>query len=149
MRKFFTGAIDRTWWSALERKFLWLNDTGVAARNRSHDYRPSDRERGTFKEIDRYPAVTRDVAMFVGREITHADIVKAIAAANEPLLEKVDLFDLFMENDAKERLRARKSLAYSLTYRDKNRTLTNEEVSAAHARIRERLRNDVGAELRE
>ena len=102
-----------------------------------------------FKEIDRYPAVTRDVAMFVGPKVTHADIVKVIAAANEPLLEKVELFDLFMENDAREHSQARKSLAYSLTYRDKNRTLTNEEVSAAHARIRERLRNDVGAELRE
>ena len=43
----------------------------------------------------------------------------------------------------------KKSLAYSLTYRDKNRTLTTEEVSAAHARIRERLRSDIGAELRE
>jgi len=102
-----------------------------------------------FKGIDRYPAVTRDVAMFVGREVMHGDIVKVIAAANERLLEKVELFDLFMENDAKELSQARKSLAYSLTYRDKNRTLTNEEVTAAHARIRERLRNDVGAELRE
>ncbi len=102
-----------------------------------------------FKEIGRYPAVTRDVAMFVGPEITHAEIVGVIAAANEPLLEKVELFDLFMENDAKELSQARKSLAYSLTYRDKNRTLTNEEVSAAHARIRERLRSDIGVELRE
>jgi phenylalanyl-tRNA synthetase beta chain len=102
-----------------------------------------------FKEIERYPAVRRDVAMFVGPEVTHAEIVGVIAAANEPLLEKLELFDLFMENDAKELSQARKSLAYSLTYRDKNRTLTNEEVSAAHARIRERLRSDVGAKLRE
>ena len=102
-----------------------------------------------FKEIDRYPAVTRDVAMFVSPEVTHAKIVEVIGAANEPLLEKVELFDLFMENDAKELSQARKSLAYSLTYRDKNRTLTNEEVSVAHARIRERLRSDIGAELRE
>ena len=102
-----------------------------------------------FKEIDRYPAVTRDVAMFVGPEVTHAEIVRVIAAANEALLEKVELFDLFMENDPKELSQARKSLAYSLTYRDKNRTLTNEEASAAHARIRERLRSDIGAELRE
>jgi phenylalanyl-tRNA synthetase beta chain len=102
-----------------------------------------------FKEIDRYPAVKRDVAMFVGPEVTHAEIVRVIAAANEPLLEKVELFDLFMENDAKELSQARKSLAYELTYRDKNRTLTNEEASAAHARIRERLRSEIGAELRE
>src|SRR5438874_6699273 len=102
-----------------------------------------------FKEIDRYPEVTRDIAMFVGPRVTHAEILAAIASANEPLLEKVELFDLFMENDGKGMPEMKKSLAYSLTYRDKNRTLTSEEVSAVHARIRERLRNDVGAELRE
>jgi phenylalanyl-tRNA synthetase beta chain len=102
-----------------------------------------------FKEIDRYPEVTRDIAMFVGPRVTHAEIRAAIAAANEPLLEKVELFDLFMENEGQKKPDLKKSLAYSLTYRDKNRTLTSEEVSAVHARIRERLRNDVGAELRE
>jgi phenylalanyl-tRNA synthetase beta chain len=102
-----------------------------------------------FKEIDRYPEVTRDIAMFVGPKVTHAEILAAISSANEPLLEKVELFDLFMENDGKGAPEMKKSLAYSLTYRDKNRTLTSEEVSAVHARIRERLRNDVGAELRE
>jgi phenylalanyl-tRNA synthetase beta chain len=102
-----------------------------------------------FQEIDRYPEVTRDIAMFVGPRVTHAEILAAIASANEPLLEKVELFDLFMENDGKKKPELKKSLAYSLTYRDKNRTLTSEEVSAVHVRIRERLRNDVGAELRE
>jgi phenylalanyl-tRNA synthetase beta chain len=102
-----------------------------------------------FKEIDRYPEVTRDIAMFVGSQVTHAEILAAIASANEPLLEKVELFDLFMENDGQKKRDMKKSLAYSLTYRDKNRTLTSEEVSAVHARIRERLRSDIGAELRE
>jgi phenylalanyl-tRNA synthetase beta chain len=54
-----------------------------------------------------------------------------------------------MENDGQKKPDMKKSLAYSLTYRDKNRTLTSEEVSAVHARIRERLRSDIGAELRE
>jgi phenylalanyl-tRNA synthetase beta subunit len=36
-----------------------------------------------------------------------------------------------------------------LTYRDKNRTLTNEEVTVAHARIRERLQRELGVTLRE
>ena len=102
-----------------------------------------------FKEIDRYPEVTRDIAMFVGSQVTHAEILAAIASANEPLLEKVELFDLFMENDGQKKPDMKKSLAYSLTYRDKNRTLTSEEVSAVHARVRERLRSDIGAELRE
>jgi len=43
----------------------------------------------------------------------------------------------------------RKSMAYSLTYLDKNRTLTSDEVSLAHDRIRERLKSELGAELRE
>jgi phenylalanyl-tRNA synthetase beta chain len=64
-------------------------------------------------------------------------------------MEKIELFDLFMENDGQKKPDMKKSLAYSLTYRDKNRTLTSEEVSAVHARIRERLRSDIGAELRE
>jgi len=102
-----------------------------------------------FKEIDRYPEVTRDIAMFVGLQVTHTEILASIASANEPLLEKVELFDLFMEIDGQKKPDMKKSLAYSLTYRDKNRTLTSEEVSAVHARIRERLRSDIGAELRE
>ena len=102
-----------------------------------------------FKEIDRYPEMTRDIAMFVGPKVTHADVLQTIGSANELLLAKVELFDLFMENGATETAEPRKSLAYSLTYRDKNRTLTSEEVGAAHARIRERLRSQIGAELRE
>ncbi|MGZ4984693.1 MAG: phenylalanine--tRNA ligase subunit beta-related protein [Chthoniobacterales bacterium] len=42
-----------------------------------------------------------------------------------------------------------KSMAYTLTYRDKNRTLTNDEVTVVHGRIREKLRSELGAELRE
>jgi phenylalanyl-tRNA synthetase beta chain len=61
----------------------------------------------------------------------------------------VELFDLFTEKVAESPGETRKSLAYSLTYRDKNRTLTNDEVSAAHARIRERLKSEIRAELRE
>src|SRR5213082_3067783 len=79
-----------------------------------------------FKEVDRYPEVTRDIAMFVGPRVTHAEILASIASANEPLLEKVELFDLFMENGDKNAPEMKKSLAYSLTYRDKNRTLTSE-----------------------
>jgi phenylalanyl-tRNA synthetase beta chain len=61
----------------------------------------------------------------------------------------VELFDLFSGASAETIGAGRKSLAYSLTYLDKNRTLTANEVSAAHDRIRERLRSELGVELRE
>lgn len=100
----------------------------------------------TFREIDRFPAVTRDIAMIVPDKISHAEILRVIEEPREPLLETVQLFDLFTGEEVGA---ARKSLAYTLTYRDRSRTLTNEEVTAAHAKIRERLRRDLGAELRE
>jgi phenylalanyl-tRNA synthetase beta chain len=98
-----------------------------------------------FNELERFPAVTRDIAMIVPDKVTHAEILRAIKNPKEALLESVQLFDLFIG----ELGEARKSLAYSLTYRDRSRTLTSEEVTAAHAKIRERLRRDLGAELRE
>ncbi|PYJ28916.1 MAG: phenylalanine--tRNA ligase subunit beta [Verrucomicrobia bacterium] len=99
-----------------------------------------------FCEIEKFPAVTRDIAMIVPEEIPHEKILRAIEEPREPLLEGVELFDLFSGGEIGA---ARKSLAYRLTYRERSRTLTNEEVTVAHAKIRERLRRDLGAELRE
>jgi phenylalanyl-tRNA synthetase beta chain len=101
--------------------------------------------RATFRELGKFPAVTRDIAMIVPEALTHEEICKVILHPNEPLLERIAFFDLFTEKVGTEK----KSLAYRLTYRDRSRTLTNEEVNAAHAKIRERLRSDLGAELRE
>jgi phenylalanyl-tRNA synthetase beta chain len=101
--------------------------------------------RPSFHEIERFPAVTRDIAMIVPETVTHAQIIDLIQSEKEPLLESVELFDLFTSGLAKDQ----KSLAYRLTYRDRSRTLTNEEVTAAHAKIRERLQRKLGAELRE
>jgi phenylalanyl-tRNA synthetase beta chain len=98
-----------------------------------------------FRELDRYPSITRDIAMIVPDEISHESILRTIEEPREPLLERVDLFDLFTEQIEA----AQKSLAYRLTYRDRSRTLRNEEVSEVHARIRERLKRELGVTLRE
>jgi phenylalanyl-tRNA synthetase beta chain len=100
-----------------------------------------------FRELDRFPAIMRDIAMIVPDETSHERILRTIENPREPLLESVELFDLFEGDEAVGT--ARKSLAYRLTYRDRNRTLTSEEVAVAHAKIRERLRHELGAELRE
>jgi len=102
-----------------------------------------------FGELERYPSITRDIAMIVPEEVSHAKILRAIQEPKEPLLERVELFDLFAGEGAAGLGSERKSLAYRLTYRDRSRTLTSEEVSAVHAKIRERLQRDLGAELRE
>jgi len=75
--------------------------------------------------------------------------LRVIEEPKEPLLESVQLFDVFEHREGATSAPAGKSLAYRLTYRAKNRTLTNEEVNAAHATIRERLRSELGVTLRE
>jgi phenylalanyl-tRNA synthetase beta chain len=102
--------------------------------------------RKKFREIEKFPAVTRDIAMVVPEEISHEKIWRAIHEPREPLLENVELFDVFSGGEVGA---AQKSLAYRLTYRDRSRTLTHEEVTKVHARIRERLKNELGVTLRE
>jgi phenylalanyl-tRNA synthetase beta chain len=102
--------------------------------------------RATFRELGKFPAVSRDIAMIVPEDLTHERIWEVIFHPAEPLLERIEVFDLFAGTEIGE---GKKSLAYRLTYRDRSRTLTSEEVNAAHAKIRERLRSDLGAELRE
>jgi phenylalanyl-tRNA synthetase beta chain len=102
-----------------------------------------------FREIEKFPTVTRDIAMIVPEKLSHAEIVTTIEAAREPLLATIELFDLFSGKEAAGLGAGKKSLAYTLTYRDKTRTLTNEEVTVVHAKIRERLQRELGVELRE
>ena len=87
--------------------------------------------------------------MVLPENLSHDAIVAAIKSGNESLLERVELFDLFMVPAGGNLDARRKSLAYSLTYRDKNRTLTSKEVTAVHDRIKERLKRELGVELRE
>lgn len=102
-----------------------------------------------FRELDRYPAITRDIAMIVPEKLTHAEILRVTENPSEPLLESVQLFDLFEGAEGTAPTGSGKSLAYRLTYRAKNRTLTSEEVTAVHAKIRERLKRELGVTLRE
>ena len=103
----------------------------------------------SFREIEKFPAVTRDIAMIVPEKLSHAEIRATIEGAREPFLASVELFDLFSGKEAASLGAGKKSLAYTLTYRDKTRTLTNDEITVVHAKIRERLQRELGVELRE
>jgi phenylalanyl-tRNA synthetase beta chain len=102
-----------------------------------------------YREIPRFPATTRDIAMLAPLALTHESIASALAKANEPLLAGVELFDVFSDPTGGKVPADRKSLAYSLTYRSPERTLTTEEVNAAHAKVKERLKAELGVALRE
>jgi phenylalanyl-tRNA synthetase beta chain len=102
-----------------------------------------------FRELNKFPSITRDIAMIVPEALTHTEIEAVILSGKEPLLAGAELFDLFSGKGAENIGSERKSMAYTLTYRSPDRTLTNDEVTVVHTRIRERLKSELGAELRE
>ncbi len=102
-----------------------------------------------FRELDKFPVITRDIAMIVPESLTHERIESVITEAKEPLLARVQIFDLFSGKDGANLGAGRKSMAYTLTYSTKSRTLTNDEITVVHTRIRDRLKSELGVELRE
>jgi phenylalanyl-tRNA synthetase beta chain len=102
-----------------------------------------------YHDIPRFPAMTRDIALLAPVELSHAQIETTLRAANEPLLTNIELFDVFTDPSGVRVPADRKSLAYSLTYRACDRTLTTDEVNTAHSRLKIRLTNELGVTLRE
>ncbi len=77
----------------------------------------------------RFPAVRRDLALLLDRAVPAATVIDTIAQTKVPLLESIELFDVYTgEGIAPDK----KSVALSLRYRSKERTLTDEEVNRAH-----------------
>ena len=102
-----------------------------------------------YREIPRFPATSRDIAMLAPLTLSHDAISAVLAKAKEPLLAGVELFDVFTDATGAKVPVDKKSLAYSLTYRSAERTLTADEVNAAHSRMKERLTKDLSVALRE
>ncbi len=95
--------------------------------------------------ISRFPSVSQDIALVVDEDTPAADVRAAILKAGGELLADAVLFDLYRG----EQIGAgKKSLAYALTYRAMDRTLTDEEVNQVQGQIVEAVKAQFGAELR-
>lgn len=106
------------------------------------------RKRSGFQPLPRFPAVVRDVALVAPVDLPQAEIPRVVWENREPLLDTVELFDLFQDPSGEKLEADKKSLAYSLTYRASDRTLTAEEVSRAHQKIMDRLAETLPVTLR-
>ena len=100
----------------------------------------------TYAAVSQFPATTRDIAMVAPEALIHRDVVDFITRSKVKFLEKVELFDIF--RDEKAVGAGRKSMAYELTFRHPERTLTDDEVNSGVARLRERLTRELQVELR-
>ena len=99
----------------------------------------------SFQALPMFPSVRRDAAMLVDESISHADVLRAVKKAKPDFLQTVELFDVFRGKGIPE---GKKSVAYAFIYRARRRTLKDEEVAAAHAKVIRRLQDEVAAEIR-
>ncbi|MCQ4637184.1 phenylalanine--tRNA ligase subunit beta [Anaerovorax odorimutans] len=99
-----------------------------------------------YQPLPKYPATSRDIALLVDEEIQVGDIESIIKEQGKTILEKVQLFDVYRGKQVAE---GKKSVAFALTYRDKNKTLTDEDVAKVHDKVLEALKEKVNAVLRE
>ena len=99
-----------------------------------------------YKPLPKFPAVTRDIAMLVKDEVMVKQIEDIIKQRAGKILEDIKLFDVYKGKQVPEGM---KSVAYSITFRASDRTLTDEEVGKAMTKILDGLKNNIGAQLRE
>lgn len=96
-------------------------------------------------EIPRFPAVKRDLALLVPRELPYADLEKVVKGIRLQNLRELQLFDVFESEKLGE---GRKSLAVSFTFLDEEKTLTDKEIDGWMQKIMQALEKELGAQIR-
>ena len=98
-----------------------------------------------YRPLPEFPASVRDVSLLVKRNVSYAEIEKAIQAENYELLKKIEFVDVYEGKGVADDAR---SLTIRLEYRSGERTLIDEQVETVHRRIIENLEQKTGAKLR-
>ncbi len=99
-----------------------------------------------YHEFSQYPSVEHDLAIVVPEEVTCEDLERRIVSAGGKLLSDVRLFDVY--RDPIRVGLGKKSMAFALTYRADDHTLTSDEVERAHGKIVTKVCKAVGGEVR-
>ncbi len=117
--------------------FLCEIDLDLLLRIRKKNYK--------FKPIPQYPSTCRDVALLVDEKVTHFEVSQAVKKAKVKFLEDVTLFDIFRGKNVPD---GQKSMAYSMTYRSGEKTLTDKEVQKSHDALINVIKTKIGAQVR-
>jgi phenylalanyl-tRNA synthetase beta chain len=98
-----------------------------------------------FTPLPRYPAVYRDIALVLPDSVPTARVAAALYQHGRPWLVEARLFDVYAGDPVPP---GKRSLAFRLSYRDPERTLTDDLVNSHHQALVAALEKDLGAELR-
>lgn len=99
----------------------------------------------SYNPLPKYPSTSRDIALIVKDEVFVKQIEDIIKANGEDLVESYKLFDVYKGAQIEG---GHKSIAYSITYRSKDKTLTDEDVAKVHEKILSELSDKLNANLR-
>jgi len=102
-----------------------------------------------YQPVPAFPPVRRDLAIVLPKTVPQAQVEQTILSAKASHLESVRLFDLFLDPTGEKIPAGQKSLAYALTYRAPDRTLTEREVNDAHNLVRQKLAASLPCTFRE
>ena len=103
------------------------------------------KENKKYTEVPKFPAVERDIAITVNEEVEVGEILSVINKKAKKILESATLFDIY--RDEKLGLN-KKSLAFALIFRDKNKTLEESEIVKVMTEITQAIENTFDAQLR-
>ena len=98
-----------------------------------------------YKEFSKFPSIKKDVAFIVDRNLESAIIEKQIKKSAGSLLTNIEVFDVYTGEHVDEN---KKSIAYSLTFSDSKKTLTDDEVTGIFNKVIADAERVFGAEIR-
>ncbi|NLL17533.1 MAG: phenylalanine--tRNA ligase subunit beta [Clostridia bacterium] len=104
-----------------------------------------DKKEIRFTPIPRFPSVDRHMAVLLPEEVSSDRIGQVIREIGGSLVASYELFDVYRGPQVPA---GWKSLAYGITYQDAERTLTDEEVNQLHDKIKEAIKEQLGADFR-
>jgi phenylalanyl-tRNA synthetase beta chain len=98
-----------------------------------------------YAEISKFPAVSRDLALLIDKNITFAQIEKIALKSEKNLLQQVSLFDVYEGENLPQ---GKKSYAVNFLLQDEEKTLNDKQIDTVMQKIQHNLERELGAQLR-
>ncbi len=98
-----------------------------------------------FRPLPKFPAVQRDLALVLSNKIEADQIIAKIKDSGGELVERVELFDVYQGEQIGPEMR---SMAFSITYRSKEKTMNDQEVNELQTKLLQKLNSEFGAAVR-
>jgi len=105
----------------------------------------AEKQKIVYKEVSKFPAVQRDLALVVDRSVTYAAIELAAGTVKLPKLKGTRLFDVFESDKLGVN---KKSMALSFTFVDEEKTMTDTETDSMVSKLISAFEKELGAEIR-